>query len=510
MNFTIKYLLQRTSIPIAYRNTRFLFGLTFLLMLSHEINASSLFDSTDCADFITEPSSPRLISLDNTESPLILDLPTAINMAMGANRHFANSLDNVIKSQLNVDLSISNFEWRITPNFDLGVIGGGDAGCGGTIGGSLELCKKFSQGTRLSITPYATKDAHKHHTGVRARIVQPLLRGFGREYTLAPVFAAKYSYRTAFRAAYSTSVDMIARLIQSMYSVIRMEELVKLDMEAYKRLKQFYSAIKIKERIGMADSLDVYRTETEMKSAKENIINSNELLQEARDRVREMLALPLEENIKINLSQEYSALDPDIEESIATALCNRIEIEQAYDRWEESRRLSRMAGNNTLPELDLVFDFTNIGRDEIFTNTFTNERDSQWGFGLMTSSGWDRQAAKVAYQQSMLNVDSAQRGYEQTQDAVTLEVKRAIRALKRTTQKIELQKQQIHSSEGGLKLARLKFNRGLANNFDVIQAEKSLRAAEAAHLSAIIEHKIDEYRFLAALGLLVDKPEIRQ
>ncbi len=446
--------------------------------------------------------------LEDAEPPLMLDLPTAIGIAISANRNLANAVDNVKRSQLNLDLALSSFDVKITPSADLGVIGGGDAGMGSTIGGSLELCKKFRSGTRASIRPYITKDAHHYHSGLQAKITQPLFRGFGKAFTFAPVYAAEFANRTAFRSAYLAAVDMVGRLIQSMYSVIRTAKILRLEIDAHERLKRFYAAIKIKEKIGMADSLDVYRTETELKHSEDNIENEKEMLEDAKDRVRELLALPLGRNISINLEEDYSPFNLDVDQAIDNALANRMEIEQALDRWNDTRRLSGVAKNNMLPDLNMVLDFSNIGRNEVFTDTFTDERDSRWGIGFMSSTDWNQTAQKIAYEQTLFTMLTAERNYEQVQNIIIMEVKRAIRALRRAAQKIKLQFQQIHSSEGGLKLAKLKFDRGLANNFDVIQAEKTLRQALSMHISAIIEHKVGEYRFLAAIGLLVDKPKI--
>lgn len=489
------------------------FQIKQLFLLTGKITflcAISSFNLNFCQDVddLSTPIEDAAVSLGENETPLYLDLPTAINIAISNNRTLANALDTVQRSQLNLDLSMSTFDLKIIPSADVGFIGGGTAGLGGAIGGSIEICKKFTYGTRVSFRPYATRDAHHYHSGLQAKIIQPLLKGFGKEYTLAPVYAAQFSYRSSFRAAYISGVDMIIRLINSMYTVIRMESLLELDVEAINRLKRFYNAIKVKERIGMADSLDVYRTETEISSHEDNINNSREQLLDAKDRVREILAIPLSREIVIQLPIDYSPFEIDINEAVDSALLNRIEIEQANDRWEESRRLSRLAKTNLLPDLDIALDFSNIGRDEIFTRTFTNERDSRWGVGFITSTDWDRTAQQVAFQQSLFGIVNAERGLNQTQDNIILEVKRTIRSLHRAGQKISLQLTQIHQSEGGLKLAKLKFDRGLANNFDVIQAEKTLRNSLAAYQSALIEHKIGEYRFLAAVGLLVDKPKI--
>jgi len=441
------------------------------------------------------------------DPPLLLDIPTAINIALTSHRSLAAALENVYKAQLNVELADSEFALRINPRSDIGYVGGGKAGLGGTIGGGLDLTQKFSVGTFVGINPYITKDAHDYHSGVKAIIRQPLLRGFGSEYTLSPLYGAQFASRTAFRTAYITGMETILRIITILYDVAKLEELVTLDQEAHERLKKFRESIKIKARIGLADSLDVYRVETEMKHTEDALDSSRERLLDAKDALREFLALPLDKNISIRLPIDYQPLDVDVDAAIQTALTCRMEIEQAKDQLCESRRLSRVAQNNILPDLNLVLDFTNTGRDEVFTNSFTDKRDSRWGVGFTTASDWDRTAQKVAFTQSLFNINNAERNLDQTQDKIILEIKRAIRQMHRANQKIELQREQIRNAMGELKLAKLKFERGRANNFDVIQAEKNLRSSETAFLNAIVDHKIGEYKLYASLGLLADKPE---
>ena len=81
-----------------------------------------------------------------------------------------------------------------------------------------------------------------------------------------------------------------------------------------------------------------------------------------------------------------------------------------------------------------------------------------------------------------------------------------IRTLSRTEEKIVMQEEQIHNSQKESRLAKIKFNHGMANNFDLIQSEKNLRSAQNGLISAMIEHKITTFKLLAALGTLADKP----
>ncbi len=98
---------------------------------------------------------------------------------------------------------------------------------------------------------------------------------------------------------------------------------------------------------------------------------------------------------------------------------------------------------------------------------------------------------------------------DQTASTLTIEVKKAYRQLERAFKRINIQEEQIKSAKGELYLAQLKFDRGMANNFDVIQAEKNLRSAELNYWHALVDHIVGEFQFLAAMGVLIDKPCIQ-
>lgn len=444
------------------------------------------------------------------DEPLVLDLPTAIGLVVEANRNLANALDGITKAQLQVQLSQADFNYKAVPSGDAGYIGGGRAGMGMTVGGGLDLRKKFYCGTSISINPYINKDAKHYHSGVKAVFTQPLLKGFGQEFNMANVQASLYANRTAFRSAYLAGIEAVNQTINALYEVVRQEELGKVERQAYERIKKFCDVIAVKERIGLADSLDVYRAENELSHTEESLNNAVEKLQDAKDSIRDILSLPLDLPIIIAVPIDYEPIVLHVDEAINIALQNRYEIAQAEDQVQETMRLARVAKKKMSPDLNLVVDFTNTGRDEVFTNSFTTKRDSRWGIGFTTSTEWDRTTQKVAYEQSLLSIASAERNLKQIKNNIILEIKRIMRAAARAEQRIDSQEKQMQRSLGELKLARLKFDRGFANNFDVIQAEKNLRTAQVALLTAKLDHKITQYRVRTSLGLLVDKPEICQ
>lgn len=441
--------------------------------------------------------------------PLVLNLTNAVSQALNCNRQLLGTLDSLTYSKYGVELAESEFNIQIVPNGRAGYVGGGHAGTGWSVGGGVDVKKKFKTGTELSIGPTILKAVDHYFTEVRAMVSQPLLRGLGKDYQLANIMGAQFTLRTAYRNLYIAQVQLVVRTIQALYEVVKAEKSLFLNQESYQRIRQFYQAAKLKEKIGLADALDVYRAEIELRHAEDILTGVHERLQESEDIVRDLLALPLDAGIKIDLPLNYTPNTVELEDAIQLALDNRIEVDQSEDEMGESRRLSSLAKKNLKPELNLVFNYANAGRDEIFTRTWTGRRESTWGVGFTTSTEFNAVGDRIAYDQSLLEAEAALRGIDQTRALIVLEVKKMMRQLNRDSERIHLQEDQIKTAEGELHLAKVKFDRGMADNFNVIQAEKSLKGAQQVYWSALIDHIVGEFQLLAAVGLLIDKPCIR-
>ncbi len=438
--------------------------------------------------------------------PVVFDFISAINRALDANRQLASSYDIVAKSDLNLELLEGEFAWKIRPNGQIGYIGGGRAGTGVSYGAGIDFFKRFPLGTRFNFRPYVERAAHKYFSNIKMTIAQPLLRGFGREYTMAGVLGAQFASRSSYRNLYQARIKLILRTLGAVYEVIRQQEMHRLNLESYERLKGFRDAAKLKERIGLADSLDVYRAEIELRHAEDGLQSSEEHLENSLDTLKDILALPMDLDIAVVSPLEYKESCVSIEDAINTALENRIEIDQAIDQLKDNQRLTRLARQNLLPELNLVLDYNNCGSDPYFIRSCRRKRENTWGIGFTTSNEYNLAAQETLLGQTQLSEGEAERNLDQTYTTIILETKHTYRALQRAAKRIKLQEEQIKTAEGELYLSQIKFNRGLANNFDVIQAERNLRMARSALIGAVIDHILGEYQFLAAMGMLADKP----
>jgi outer membrane protein len=470
--------------------------------LSSQITIPMVAVTSDMADQTEKKTEPDLKKPKKKK----LTLETAINRALEANRGIRDVMDQVEGTRLSLVAVESKFELQIVPAGEARITGDSDEGSADSLGAGISLQKKFDVGTDIMITPKTRKTDDLYNTGVDTRLIQPLLRGFGKEFNLSGVRSAEFGTRSAQRSLYLRQVSTALLTIGAVYDVIRQRELFQLNEESALRLRVHAEAASAKSKIGLATQIDVYRAGFQQKQAEDNLNTAREAYRSALDNLKILLAMPLEEEIEVEAPLNYNLVRLAKETGVSTALKNRVELDQAKDNIRESERLSRVAKHNIWPNLDVVLNYSRFGRGENFGDSTGFDQDS-WNVGLVTSTDLARTVERVAYDQSLLSVQGAQRNYNLLRDEVVREVKRDFRNLRASENSVVIQEEQIRQAKGQLALAQVKFRFGLANNFDLIDAETKLRIAQTNLLSAVLSYIIGTNRLRAAMGTLVERPK---
>ena len=441
-----------------------------------------------------------------SRAPLHLTLEEAINVTLQRNRGIEDSIDNVTSSRYTLIAADADYEVKIAPAGSAAIEGGSGIETDDGESFGIQFSKKFATGTSIYITPKVIRTEEAYETGVTSYLVQPLLRGLSVEYNLSGIRAAEFGERTSLRSLYLTQVSTMVTTVQNIYNLIRDREILRLNEESARRLEGHKEAAQVKEKIGIASPIDVYRAEIELNQALENLTVAREAYGDSIDSLKLLLALPMETNLEITAPWDYKLLELDEKQAIEVALNNRVEIIQAEDDVSEAERSSRVAKQNTLPELNLELSYRRYGEDEKFYRSADFDKD-KWGVGLSAEGDIWRTAEKAQYQQSLLTVKGTRRRMVNLRDEIQSEVKQELRTLMKSAKSIEIQKDQIHQAEGKLELARIKFSHGLANNFDLIEAERELLQAQSRLLGAVTNYIVSSYRLKAALGTLLEKPQ---
>jgi outer membrane protein len=437
------------------------------------------------------------------ETPPPLTLADVIDLALNDNRTLLSSAYGVESRQLSVDAAQADFEWKLFPQATASA-----SDETRSIGGGVTVAKKFAPGPMASVSPEIVRnyDGERDETYgsvLGLSLTMPLLRGFGTEVNLDGVQTSEYSLRSARRTHYLVKVNTVLEAVAAVYNIVQQRELVRMYADQARRFYGHAVMARAREKIGLATPIDVYRAQIRLKDVQDILSRSQEALRNAGDRLKIVLAAPLEQAVEVVAPLECPPVDIGIGQAVETALRQRVELKQVDDDMQEAKRASRISKNGLLPQVDLVANYTRLGNDDAFAGSTTLSEEF-WSVNLVSTTDWSRTAEKASYRQSLLAIKQVELSRASRIDGIKREVRQFYEALQKARERMQIRKDQIDQAAGKLALAKIKFSHGMADNFDLIEAEKELQEARSNLLAAQVDYIVGMYRLRAAVGTLIE------
>ena len=342
-------------------------------------------------------------------------------------------------------------------------------------------------------------------SNARVVLTQPLLRGFGPN-------AAHYDLRNSQRGRESqertfelTRQRIAIQATSAFYQVILQRQLLAVARQSLKRSESLLKASEARLQVGLVSKLDVFRAELQASQTEEAMVRAQTGLESALETFRSTLGLaatePLEpEAMDLPAIADTEPLEP-LDVLVARGQAARIDLAESRDEVDDARRTASLARQNLLPQLDLNFSMTQLGLGTTYGSAWQSA-NRQFNLFLSSSYPLERTAQSANRAEAELNLVGRQRTLRQQQLQIELEVRSAAREMQRLLKSIELQRKAVDIAEQQRQLATLRYQRGLASNFDVVDAEGSLVVARSALVGLLTSHRLARYELLRATGSL--------
>jgi len=444
---------------------------------------------------------------DNQPEKIILTLEDAISMALKQNRDIANSQYDAELQRYSVESAHSLFDLKLIPAGGVTLNGGNYSNYDHASTG-IQLQKKLIYGTSVSVGPQITRlsreSIRQYTTDLGVTVTQPLLRGMGREITTDGLQTANAAHKTSQRNLYQTKVNTALETISAFYDAVRQMEMLDLYKKMRERLEGHSEIAQAKEKVGLSTPMDTYRVEILINDTEDAMVTASELFQNAKDRLKLILALPQDTELWLAAPEPPDMGDISLDDAVETALRKRIEIEQINQDISEAERKAAVRKQDILPDLNLVLKYGRHDTADTIEETTALDRD-RYSVGLHITSDIARSAEKAAYQQSLINIKKLSIDAENRKEDIKSQVRSQWLSLREAVKRMEIRNAQIKQGEEKLALAEVKFAHGMADNFDVIEAEKELQNARSNLLAAEIDYAIGSYNLKAVLGTLVPR-----
>jgi outer membrane protein len=434
--------------------------------------------------------------------PRTLTLAEAVQLALVGNLNLMSSVDSLTSAEVSEGLARSRFGLKVTPSFARGF--GPESSFEQRYG--LDVSKRLPFGTTL--TTSWRSDLAENELGNLASsnwgvtLTQPMLRGFGPRATQFDLVNAQRGRQASSRNLELARQRLAVDVVANYYNIVRQQGLVEVADKSRRRSEELLRASEARLKVGLASRLDVLRAELQLSQAEEALINRREALEQAMDNFKFSLGLGPEEEVRLKIVEpDYQPVSLDLEELSRKALANRIELAEERDRVSDARRQVAVSRQNVLPQLDLNLRYSESGIGASLRNSL-DFRVKAFDVFFSTSYALDHSSESAALAQSQIQLESRQRGVRLAEHNIQNEVRTAVRNVERIGKSILLQERNIDFAEKQHRLANLRYQRGLASNFDIIDAENNLIQARSNYVSLLADHHVALIQLKRVTGVL--------
>ncbi|QXH35710.1 TolC family protein [Pseudomonas muyukensis] len=349
------------------------------------------------------------------------------------------------------------------------------------------------------LTPYGTRVslgwAYRHtdadlagltrNDGANLTLIQPLLRGAGRDVATAPVQLARLGEQVNRLALKDTVAQSITRIITAYRALLQSQEQLQIAGDALARARQLLEVNQAMIGAGRMAAFEIVQTEAEVATQELGHEEARNQLDAARLALLQLLALDLDTPLVASDAVQADALEVDAAQAMAQAETMQPNyLIQLIGNQQAAINLT-VARNERLWDVSLVG-----GGGQVRDRNSHNGSSRSWEnyVGVQVEIPIGDLSTRQAEVQARVGVENQQVRVQEARQQLQRDVTNAVRdiAVRWRQYQIALRAQTL--SQRKLQIEREKLTVGRSSNFQVLSFENDLRSAQNARLNALISY----------------------
>jgi len=300
----------------------------------------------------------------------------------------------------------------------------------------------------------------------------------------------------AARHSYQDTRDLVVLVCGSLYLAAVAEDTrivaARAQLETARALHQL--AVDRKQA-GLSPGVDVLRADVEEQSRHQQFIVAENRAARAKLALARAIGLPLGQRFRLTGPMPHPRPpDLELEEALRVAYANRSDWKSAQARVRAAEAGRSSALGQALPKLDVSGDYGAIGQ-----SLSSARRTYSFGAAVrvpLFEGG--RAIGKVIQADAVLESERAM--LADLQGRIDFEVRTALLDLAAGVERVAVAERALALGEEQLRQAQDRFEAGVANNIDVVQAQEVLAEATENQISAIYDENVARASLARAVG----------
>jgi outer membrane protein TolC len=342
---------------------------------------------------------------------------------------------------------------------------------------------------------------------------QPLLRGSDPNVVLENLTQAERDVLYQVRLFSRFRKAFVVETITGYYKVLQAADSARNAQNNYETVSGVYELAKKLAGAGRLPLYELDQARQDMLLAWDDSLAKQKLYEQAIDEYKLVLGLPAESKFTLDTNELQTLQASEMpmpafseSEAIDTALARRLDIVNTADAIEDAQRKIVVALDNMRPDLRLVASTQQKNSDTSDPVTLRNARSTA-AAGAQMDLNLDKVAAENDYRSTLFVVQQRRRTYEEKQDTVVLEIRKAYRDLTESANRYKVQSE-------ALALARQRFNNTVslleynrASTRDVLDAGKDLYNSQNATTAALVNYAVATLDFYRDTEIMQVRPD---
>lgn len=358
----------------------------------------------------------------------------------------------------------------------------------GNISPSTTLLTPY--GTRFSLGWTGSQTIAKNagfsgNDGANITVIQPLLRGAGKDITTAPVRLAQLNEQINHLSLKLTVMQTVTKIIMSYRELLQAQEQVKIAQESLERSRQLADVNRAMISAGRMAEFEIVQTQADTASQELALEDARNQQDTARLRLLQLLALNLDTPIFASEPLQIRRIDINARQAL-------IEAENSQPEWLAQLIAGKQAGINlAIANNNRLWDISLVGEaNQIRARSEQNISSRTWDnyVGVQVEIPVGDMSAHQEEVQAQVNVRKQAVQLQDARQQLELDVTNAVRDIGTRWRQYEIAMRISDLSRRKLEIEREKLTAGRSSNFQVLSFENDLRNADNARLNALINY----------------------
>jgi outer membrane protein TolC len=344
----------------------------------------------------------------------------------------------------------------------------------------------WSNSRFLTINPYYKSD-------LTLTVTQPLFKNFGTDVNLLRIRIAENNEKISRDQLKAKIIDIITNVKRAYWNLLLSIEELEVRRFSLNLAKDLLERNRKKFEVGIIAQIEIIEAEAGVASREEAVLVAEKAVKDAEDLLKRITGLTKDWEIVLAITDKpiISKEKKQLDESIKNALERRPDYLQAVKDLKNKEINMRFTKNQTLPNLSFVGGIGLNGLNSDYGSNLDKLKSGDfysYQVGLSLEIPIGNRSAKNDYLKAKLEEEKARLTLKNLEEAITFEIREALREIDTTLKRIDASKVARILAEKKLEAEEKRFNVGMSTSHDILFFQEELASALRNEKKAMIDH----------------------